>query len=133
MSVPKGLYYITYEFPKRGDLVLVQLPDWAEYIASQRQYLPANVPAIKRVSALSGDCVCRFRRMIFVNGITKHTARLTDAAFRKMPSWRGCKTLTEDQVLLLSDHPNSFDGRYFGVTKTTDIIGLAHPIWTDVN
>lgn len=133
ISVPKGLYYITYEPPKRGDLVLVQLPEWAKIVASQRQYLSANVPAIKRVSALSGDCVCRFGRTVFVNGIAKNTARLTDAAFRKMPSWHRCLTLTEDQILLLSDHPNSFDGRYFGVTRTTDITGLAHPIWTDVN
>jgi len=30
---------------------------------------------------------------------------------------------------LLTDHPNSFDGRYFGVTQTTNLLGVAKPIW----
>jgi hypothetical protein len=29
------------------------------------------------------------------------------------------------------DAPDSFDGRYFGVLKTHDVIGRATPIWTD--
>lgn len=132
-SVPKGLYYITHKPPARNDLVLVQLPERARTLADQRRYLPRDVPAIKRVTALSGDFVCRFARTIFVNGIVKRTAQRTDAALRKMSGWRGCMTLKDDQVFLLADHPNSFDGRYFGVTSTNDIIGIADPIWTDAH
>ena len=131
-SVPTGLYVINNTVPSRGDLVFVPLPEWAQLIADQRRYLPLNVPALKRVTALSGDRVCRFGRSIFVNRVEVATARFTDSQLRYMPHWRGCRTLLDDEVLLLADHPNSFDGRYFGVTKTTGIIGVAHPIWTDV-
>ena len=31
-----------------------------------------------------------------------------------MPDWHGCHILTEQTVFLLQDHPQSFDGRYFG-------------------
>lgn len=130
-SVPTGLYVINNAVPSHGDLVLVLLPEWARFIADKRQYIPSGIPALKRISALSGDRVCRFGRSVFVNRVEVATARLTDDQLRHMPHWRGCRTLLDDEVLLLADHPSSFDGRYFGVTKTTGIIGVAHPIWTD--
>ena len=126
-SVPTGLYVINNTVPSRGDLVFVLLPKWARLIADQRRYLPLNVPVLKRVSALSGDRVCRFGRSILVNGVVVATAHLTDNQLRNMPCWCGCRTLLNDEVLLLADHPNSFDGRYFGITKTAGIIGVAHP------
>lgn len=130
-SVPTGLYVINNAVPSRGDLVFVQLPEWAQLIAGHRRYLPSSIPALKRISALSGDRVCRFGRSVFVNRVEVATARLTDNQLRNMPHWCGCRTLLDDEVLLLADHPNSFDGRYFGVTKMTGIIGVAHPVWTD--
>ncbi len=130
-SVPTGLYLINNTVPSRGDLVLVLLPEWARFIADKRQYLPSSIPALKRIAALSGDRVCRFGRSVFVNRVVVATARLTDNQLRNMPCWYGCRTLLDDEVLLLADHPNSFDGRYFGVTKTTGIMGVAHPISTD--
>ena len=128
-SIPTGLYLIKNTEPSRDDLVFVQLPERARFIADQRHYLPSNIPALKRISALSGDRVCRFDRSVFVNRVVVATARLTDNQLRHMPRWFGCRTLLDDEVLLLADHLNSFDGRYFGVTKTTGIIGVAHPIW----
>jgi len=130
-SVPLGLYAINNTVPSRGDLVLVQLPERARFIADQRRYLPSIVPALKRVSAFAGDCVCRFGRSVLINKVEVATARSTDNQLRKMPHWRGCRTLLDDEVFLLADHPNSFDGRYFGVTKRTGIIGVAYSIWTD--
>ena len=130
-SVPTGLYIINNIAPSRGDLVLVQLPKWVRLIADQRGYLPSNVPALKRISALSGDHVCRFDQSIFINKVKVATAHLIDNQLRNMPHWYGCRTLSNDEVFLLADHSNSFDGRYFGVTKMSKIIGVAHPIWTD--
>ena len=47
-----------------------------------------------------------------------------------MPVWSGCRVLKDGEVFLLADHPKSFDGRYFGVTKTSRIIGVTRPLWT---
>ena len=52
-SVPTGLYLIEYRAPERSDIVLVELPEPYRTIADQRGYLPKNLPALKRVRALS--------------------------------------------------------------------------------
>lgn len=129
-SVPTGLYTIKNRSPIHGDLVLVRLPEWVQLIADQRGYLPSNVPVLKRVSALVGDRVCRFDRTVFVNGKVQATVFLTDSFAFKLPIWRGCVTLDEAEVFLLADHPKSFDGRYFGVTKLADVLGVAESVWT---
>lgn len=130
-SLPTGLYWITYGSPRRGSIVLVELPEPYKTMADQRGYLPKNLPALKRVWALSGDQVCRFGRKISINGVTVSVAQLHDNRGLKLPEWSGCCTLKPDEVFLLTDHPKSFDGRYFGPIDRSAIIGIAHSIWTD--
>jgi len=38
-----------------------------------------------------------------------------------------------DELFLLADHPNSFDGQYFGVIKASSVIGIAVPMWLVTN
>lgn len=128
-SIPVGLYSVSHTPPKRDDLVLVSLSEHARQMAGRRGYLPAKVPALKRVVALSGDAVCRFGRTVFVNGKAVETAKRTDARGLKMPRWSGCFDLGPGQVFLLGDHLDSFDGRYFGVTKLADVRGVAKSLW----
>ena len=128
-SMPTGLYSVQKRSPMRGELVIAKLPDWARMIADQRAYLPSNVPALKRVSALAEDRVCRFDREILVNGTAVARALWADNFAVGLPVWGGCVTLEKGQVFLLADHPRSFDGRYFGVTKMADIFGVAKPLW----
>lgn len=128
-SVSVGLYFVQDRDPVRGDLVLVRFPDWVALIASQRDYLFPNLPAIKKVAALTGDTVCRLEESITINGVSVTTAHRRDGWGRKMPLWSGCRMLIEGEVFLLNDHAESFDGRYFGVTEVKDIIGVARPIW----
>ena len=97
-------------------------------MAAKRQYLPYSVPLIKRVFALSGDEVCRMGEAVFVNKKQVATARTQDSEGRSLPVWQGCITLTGDQFFALMDHPNSFDGRYFGPLNTGDVIGIATPL-----
>ena len=130
-SVPTGFYWVTYSLPKRGDIVLVELPEPYRTIADQRGYLPKNLPALKRVRALSGDKVCRYGRNISINGATVSVALLHDIHGLNLPEWSGCQRLKPDEVFLLSDHPKSFDGRYFGPVHQSAITGIAHPVWTD--
>ncbi|MEX0343341.1 MAG: S26 family signal peptidase [Rhizobiaceae bacterium] len=129
-SLPTGLYVIQIRSPQRGELVVAKLPDWVRLVADQRGYLLGNVPALKRVAALAGDRVCRADRTILVNGKPVVWARKTDRYGRDLPVWSGCETLDEEQIFLLADHPKSFDGRYFGVTKLANVLGVASPVWT---
>lgn len=130
-SVPTGLYWIENGTPKRGDIVLVELPEPYRTVADQRGYLPKNLPALKRVRALSGDQVCRLGRKISINGRAVSIAQLYDIRGLKLSEWGGCRTLKPNEVFILTNHPKSFDGRYFGPVDRSAITGTAHPLWTD--
>lgn len=128
-SVPAGLYKIIDEAPARGDLVLARLPKWAAFLANQRGYLPNHTPVLKHLSAVQGDIVCRFFNRIYVNHMPVAIALESDHAARRMPRWQGCKRLQQGEIFLQAGHPYSFDGRYFGITKISSIIGIAQPLW----
>lgn len=128
-SVPKGLYRVNNTTLKKGDLVLVQLPEWAAQLANQRGYLPRKIAAMKHITGVQNDVVCRFGQQIFVSGMPSVKAKYYDNHGQKMPCWNGCKRIGIGEIFLLADHPASFDGRYFGVTKTINITGALKPIW----
>jgi len=129
-SAPIGLYRVGGADIRSGDMVIAWAPAGARDLAAQRHYLPVNVPLVKRVSAEPGDAVCARDRDIFVNGrlIANRLAR--DGAGRLMPWWSGCVTLRHGSTLLLmTDNPASFDGRYFGPTARGDVVGKATLLW----
>ena len=130
-SAPVGFYRITAAITlNRGVYTLVLPPPGFRVMAATRQYLPLNVPLIKRVVGLSGDMICRRGQTIFVNQKPVATALLKDHRGRNMPIWQGCFILSEDQFFALMTATDSFDGRYFGPLNTKDIIGVAVPIFT---
>ncbi|HEY6869626.1 MAG TPA: S26 family signal peptidase [Novosphingobium sp.] len=85
---------------------------------------------MKRIAAVAGDTVCGVDRAVTVNGRRVALRRAADAAGRPLPAWRGCIRLAPGMVLLLmTETPDSFDGRYFGPTAARDVIGRATPLW----
>ncbi|MBV1691408.1 S26 family signal peptidase [Novosphingobium sp. G106] len=130
-SVPLGLYSVAPGAEiAPGDMVVARLPEPYRMLAATRRYLPVHVPLVKHVAAAAGDEVCALRSNIFVNGIRVAMRRIVDAEGRAMPSWQGCVRLSGRQLfLLIADNPASFDGRYFGVTQGSDVIGKARLLW----
>lgn len=130
-SAPIGLYAVSPgTAPGRGDMVIAWPPAAARQFAAHRRYLPANVPLVKRVVAVAGDTICGVDRTVTVNGRRVALRRAADAAGRPLPAWQGCIRLAPGMVfLLMTETPDSFDGRYFGPTAARDIIGRATPLW----
>lgn len=129
-SAPTGLYSITPgKYPQAGNMVLARVPQHWRELGARRQYIPINVPLVKRVAAEPGDVVCAIGPKIFVNGRQIAERRRYDSAGRLMPWWSGCAMLRNGALLLLMDDPGSFDGRYFGPTRPEDLIGSARLIW----
>jgi conjugative transfer signal peptidase TraF len=130
-SSPMGLYRIHFWLrPQTGDIVIAWAPDAARGLAASRRYLPRNVPLVKHAAAAAGDRVCARGPNILVNGRAAARRRLRDPSGRAMPSWSGCRLLHSGELLLLGGRsPLSFDGRYFGVTRPAEIIGVASLIW----
>lgn len=131
-SAPRGLYLLRLAMPLHsGELVAVAPPEPLARFAAVRGYLPIGVPLLKHIAALDGQTVCRFARIVWVNGRAVAIARERDSVGRSLPSWQGCRTLRAGQVFLLNPTiPDSFDGRYFGVLPATAITARAEPLWT---
>ncbi|WP_421938138.1 S26 family signal peptidase [Pelagibius sp.] len=124
-SAPIGLYWLDNRPIKRGDYVLMRVPERVRLLVIERGYLPPDVPLLKRVVGLNGDRICRQLDEISVNGSPVATANRWDGLGRDMLDWHGCHVLTEQTVFLLQDHRHSFDSRYFGPVDRRLITGRA--------
>lgn len=111
------------------DMVLVHTPGSVRQLAAKRHYLPANVPLLKRVVARDGSKVCALGPAIFIDGRLVAMRKKVDRQGRPLPSWHGCERLRQGRLFLLMDHPDSFDGRYFGPVDEASVIGKATPLW----
>lgn len=130
-SVPVGFYRLqpTSKIALL-DLLAIQPPEpLARYLADGG-YLPRNVLLLKRVQALTGQTVCRTTLAITVDGVHVGEARDRDRRGRLLPSWQGCRVLGADEFFVMNrDAPDSLDGRYFGVLRTSSVVGQALPVW----
>lgn len=118
-SIPIGLYAIEQRAWKRDDRVALKPTGTLHEALSAAEVLKDGRLLMKRVAAVAGDEVCRDKLDISINGIRRVTARNE----QHLPSWSGCKRLQMGEVFLLGETDNSFDGRYFGITPASDIIG----------
>lgn len=131
-SVPTGLYYIgPREGPRIGDHVAIAPRGHLRKILAGRGYLPKGALLIKPVAALPGDVVCRRSAQVAINGKPVARARSADRNGRPLPSWQGCRKLGNGEIFLLSTRsPASLDGRYFGPTPRSQVLGRAVLIWS---
>jgi conjugative transfer signal peptidase TraF len=127
-SVPVGLYRLGGGNPHRGGLAVIRLSQPWRDLAASRGYLPPDAWLIKSVAALAGDSVCRSGLKITINGRLAAVAQPEDKKGRVLPEWAGCKTLINGELFLMSNAEGSFDGRYFGVTPHSALIGNALPV-----
>ncbi|MGH6617133.1 S26 family signal peptidase [Sphingomonas sp.] len=129
-SVPVGLYRVIPGATARvGDMVVARVPEPWRGLAAERRYIPVNVPLVKRVAAAAGQEACARGRIVFVDRKLVVTRRPTDPHGRILPWWDGCIRLRGRQLFLLTDAPESFDGRYFGISEDGDVIGRAVLLW----
>jgi conjugative transfer signal peptidase TraF len=131
VSSPPGLYLVASSGNvAAGDMVIAWAPPDARRLGAERHYLPLNVPLVKRVAAGRGDRVCAAGEAIFINGRLETLRRMADGAGRPMPWWTGCETLRNGELFLLTPSvPDSFDGRYFGITRPGEVVGAARLLW----
>ena len=131
-SVPRGWYRIgSPDSLHVGGVVLVRLPAGVAALAAQRGYLPAGVPLLKRIGAVSPQSVCVGEGAVRIDGVLVAAGLAQDGTHRPMQSWVRCRALADGELFLLSNvHPASFDSRYFGPVDASVVIGSAHPLWT---
>ncbi|RWI72211.1 S26 family signal peptidase [Mesorhizobium sp.] len=132
-SAPVGLYSVVpADQPEVPELVAVEPPGLLAAFLAARGYLPEGVALMKRVRAVAGQTVCRTGLAVTVDGIEVGAALERDRVGRDLPVWQGCKCVPSGAVFLMNwQVGDSLDGRYFGLTPISQIIGRAVPLWTD--
>jgi len=130
-SVPPGLYRLrSTDGLIRGQLVAVQPTDQLATFLADRDYLPRDLPLLKRVAALPGQTVCRSGLTLSVDNVEIGQARERDSQGRPLPVWQGCQVIADGEIFLMNARSTvSLDGRYFGVLPVTAIVGRAEPLW----
>ena len=137
-SLPVGIYLIKKDDgkPKKGDLVLSCIPKLYANFAFERGYLTSGkcnnkiAPVGKYVAATAGDSVETTPEGIYINKklIKNSQAQVKDANGREMFRQNINRVLQANEILLLNEKENSFDGRYFGIIDTNFIIGKLEPL-----
>jgi len=127
-SVPSGFYLRRSEPPRRGDFVTVAAASVAPEYAALRGYADTSDRFLKRVAATEGQVVCALDEMLSIDGAQTATRMERDAEGRALPAWRGCRRLGADELFLLGDTDDSFDGRYWGPTPIRLIEGTWRPL-----
>ena len=139
-SLPYGLYQKdnTLRSLQKGDLVLACMPDSMAELALQRGYVAkgkcknGTVPVGKHIAATFGDTVNIDENGVTVNSVLVENSApaRADEQGRSLKAADINKILSRDEFLLLNSKDNSFDGRYFGITRYEDILGRIEPVLT---
>jgi conjugative transfer signal peptidase TraF len=141
-SMPVGLWRVAQldATLHRGEVVTVCPPDTAPIrLAAERGYIAtgycsgAYEPLLKPIGATSGDLVTVAASGVRVNGEpVPDTAQIArDSVGRPLqPLPEGDYRVVPGEVWLLSNYDRrSFDSRYFGPVPTSNVLGVAHPVW----
>lgn len=126
-SIPRGFYVRTNVAVTRRAIVTVRAVEVAPDYARLRQFTDLGDRFIKRVVATDGDVVCAEGNVVTVNGARTALRVERDSAGRALPTWQGCRTL-QDEVFLLGDTSDSFDGRYWGPTPVRNVESVWRPL-----
>lgn len=140
-SMPKGIYREIKTQLKVGSIVEVCLPTDIAQFGKSRGYIhagncPGNTePLLKEAVALGGDTLEVNEQGVFINGkLLPHSTIMNwDEKHRPLVSHEIHTrfTLEPDQVWLYgTSDPKSWDSRYYGAIKQTNIRQILEPIWT---
>ncbi|KQV64028.1 S26 family signal peptidase [Caulobacter sp. Root343] len=129
-SEPVGLYRRVAAEPRPGALIAFRPPPAAQPYLRVAQPGRARGSILKSVAAGQGARVCA-DAFLSVDGHRLGPIAVRDRGGRALPRWRGCKRLEAGEYLVFSGRiPNSFDSRYYGAVRRSEILGVYAPLWT---
>ncbi len=118
--------------PHVGSLVLVPLSADVAALAARRRYLPLGTPLLKPVAAVAPQRTCVAGGIVRIDGVPVAATLRADGMGRPLHAWSQCRRLRPGELFLLSTtNPASFDSRYFGPVRASNVLGIAHPVWLE--
>lgn len=139
-SLPVGFYWMSHKHPSVGDIVVFCPPTEPIFsVAYGRGYIEKGIcpsgwgQMFKKILAAKNDIITVDDKGVYVNGhIIPHSQPAAkDLLDQPLPQYRAANYLLKDGefFLMSSYHPLSFDSRYFGVVKGTQIQGVAKKVF----
>lgn len=123
-SMPEGIYYLRQVTKWQKDMaVIFRLPHHLDEFASHTSWLKPNGWLIKRVGALEGDRVCIENGVLRINDERIGKAHKTDREGLPLPQLSMCQQVPPGYFFPLGIGEQSFDGRYIGMIRQTDVRG----------
>lgn len=114
-SLPLGIYYISKESLSLGKTVVFQKPTFLTKM--DKNWLIKKGVFLKKITAVPGDKVCTRNNRLSINdneiGLIKSKDRNGDPLPNIINS-EFCRNLIPGEFWTGTDHPNSFDSRYYG-------------------
>ncbi len=139
-SLPRGIYRTIGGTLHRGSIVMACAPLDAARLARARGYLgpgscPGGVRALgKLVLAMAGDTVALKPQGIRLNGAPVPNSRTlaADSRGRPLPHYPwGEHVLRPNELWLFAPYrANSYDSRYFGPERASQVVSALRPVWT---
>ena len=122
-SMPVGLYVYRGRVIRRGDVIAFPLPVRA-YDYARHRGEPTDLLLLKHVLAVNGDFVSTIDGELRVNGTRVGRIPSVDSAGRPLPQWRQARVLNDGELLVGSSLDRSFDSRFFGPIRTSQVRGV---------
>ncbi len=128
-SFPIGFYRLRSSFSE-SDVVWFDVPGDVERLVFHRNYIPSGGKLMKKIIAVEGDRWCVTDRSMVIDGIVVGHIRTEDSRGLPLPQLpEGCNALGPDELIVVSNHPLSFDSRYFGPVKRSAVKGSLEELW----
>jgi conjugative transfer signal peptidase TraF len=127
-SMPVGFYLRAAGVVTQSSIVTVRAADVAPMEARARNFDGPRDRFIKHVAALGGDVVCASAGEVSINGRQVAVRSARNSEGRPLASWQGCRRLRTDELFLLGDTADSFDSRYWGLVRRSQIEGVWRPL-----
>lgn len=117
-SMPQGIYLKrSHEGFKIGDIIVFN-----------SSVFKSNL--IKYVAAISSNEFCIDENASFWIYEIPVAQKNIEKYPQDIPNQSICQTLKPDELLVLGEHSNSYDSRYFGPIKKSDVIASVKLIWS---
>lgn len=108
--MPRGVYvkYSSNNLNK-GDIIVFSLKE-------------KKLNLLKYIAGYEGDVYCMdFQGTLWINDIPSAQQNIIKY-YDKLPNHSVCQRLKKDDLLVLGEHPDSYDSRYFGPIKTQQVV-----------
>ena len=130
-SLPVGIYVRVPKFElSRGDYIVYEPSEEIQNLIRENGWGDGKEKFLKKVAGVSGDEyeVDEKHRIFLINGKYAGQVFRTDSAGNELPQLVGKNKVGTDEVLPCGTNLRSFDGRYTGAIKISEIEAKVVPL-----